>query len=92
MFVYILIGKGTVSELRDIVFGEENIYNVLYDLQGIHIPVFLGAVDLQRPFFMHADGRIQHMLLKGWGVTPVVLHNGKTIARLPRLCLRPEEP
>jgi hypothetical protein len=31
------------------------------------IPVFLGAIDLAKVYFLHGAGDIWHMLLTGWG-------------------------
>ncbi|CAG8000366.1 unnamed protein product [Penicillium salamii] len=35
--------------------------------QGSAVPVFLGAINLAKTYFLRGAGRIRHMLLMGWG-------------------------
>ncbi|KAL1977395.1 hypothetical protein VTN31DRAFT_254 [Thermomyces dupontii] len=64
---YTIVGKGTTSGLWEEVSREAEIYRVLRKVQGSAVPVFLGAIDMDQTYFLHGAGRIQHMLLMGWG-------------------------
>ncbi|RDH26951.1 hypothetical protein BDQ94DRAFT_185686 [Aspergillus welwitschiae] len=50
-----------------VVSREVDIYRILHRAQGSAIPVFLGAIDLAKVYFLHGAGDIRHMLLMGWG-------------------------
>ena len=64
---YTIVGKGTTSRLWKEVSQEADIYHVLRKAQGSAVPVFLGAIDLAKIYFLHAAGEICHMLLMAWG-------------------------
>ncbi|KAL1974235.1 hypothetical protein VTN31DRAFT_5795 [Thermomyces dupontii] len=64
---YTIVGKGTASWLWEEVSREAEIYRVLQKVQGSAVPVFFGAIDMALIYFLHGAGRIQHMLLMGWG-------------------------
>ncbi|RSL78458.1 hypothetical protein CDV31_017269, partial [Fusarium ambrosium] len=67
MYGYTVIGKGTTSERWKEVSREANVYKVLRKAQGSAVPVFLGAIDLAKIYFLHGAGAIRHMLVMGWG-------------------------
>lgn len=64
---YTILGKGTTSHLWREVSREVDVYHVLRKAQGSPIPVFLGAIDLAKIYFLHGAGEIRHMLLMAWG-------------------------
>ncbi|KAL2817138.1 hypothetical protein BJX63DRAFT_117403 [Aspergillus granulosus] len=64
---YTIVGKATTSGLWKEVSREVDVYRILQRAQGSAVPVFLGAIDLINPYFLHAAGTIRHMLLMGWG-------------------------
>lgn len=64
---YTLVGKGTTSELWEEVSREREIYRVLRRAQGSAIPIFLGAINLAKIYFLHSVGQIRHLLLMAWG-------------------------
>lgn len=64
---YTVVGKGTTSRLWKEVSREAEIYRVLQRAQGLAVPVFLGAIDLTKIYFLHGAGEIRHMLLMSWG-------------------------
>lgn len=66
---YTLVGKGTTSKLWKEVSREAEVYQVLRKVQGLAVPVFLGAIDLNMIYFRHGAGEIRHMLLMAWGGT-----------------------
>ena len=68
---YTLVGKGTTSCLWQELLREADVYGVLRQAQGSAVPVFLGAIDMAKTYFLHGAGKIQHMLLMGWGGEPI---------------------
>lgn len=64
---YTIVGKGTTSHLWKEVSREADIYHILQKAQGSAVPVFLGAIDLAKIYFLHGAGEIQHMLFMAWG-------------------------
>lgn len=64
---YTIVGKGTTSRLWKEVSREADIYHVLRKAQGSAVPVFLGAIDLAKIYFLHGAGEIRHMLFMAWG-------------------------
>jgi Lipopolysaccharide kinase (Kdo/WaaP) family len=64
---YTVVGKGTTSRLWKEVSREAEVYQVLRKVQGVAVPVFLGAIDLDMIYFLHGAGEIRHMLLMAWG-------------------------
>ncbi|KAH8431444.1 uncharacterized protein LDX57_009106 [Aspergillus melleus] len=71
VYGYTVVGKGTTSYLWDEVSREADIYRILSRLQGSVVPVFLGAIDLAKIYFLHGAGEIQHMLLMAWAGKPI---------------------
>lgn len=67
---YSIIGKGTTSQLWDIVAREAEFYQILRPAQGSAISVFLGVLDMKQTYFLHGAGEIQHMLLMAYGGEP----------------------
>ncbi|PWY77073.1 hypothetical protein BO70DRAFT_295025 [Aspergillus heteromorphus CBS 117.55] len=63
---YTMVGKGTTSRLWPEVSREAQIYQVLKKAQCSAISVFLGAIDLDKTYFLHGAGEIRHMLLMAW--------------------------
>ena len=74
---YTVVGKGTTSKLWKEVSREAEVYQILRKVQGLAVPVFLGAIDLKMTYFLHGAGEIRHMLLMAWG--------GRTIREGERL-------
>ncbi|KAJ8105157.1 hypothetical protein ONZ43_g7538 [Nemania bipapillata] len=67
---YTFISKGTVHAYIPDLEHEAQIYERLVSLQGVHIPVFLGAVDLQslnRTYYYDFDVDIVHLCFLSWG-------------------------
>lgn len=63
---YTFIGKGIPGELQDDAFREAEVYSC----QGSKIPVCLGAIDLQRIFFVHPKICIKQLPLLSWAGKP----------------------
>ncbi|KAB8069197.1 hypothetical protein BDV29DRAFT_57075 [Aspergillus leporis] len=68
---YTVVGKGTTSRLWNEVSREADIYRILSQVQGSAVPVFLGAIDLAKIYFLDRAGAIRHMLLMAWGGEPI---------------------
>lgn len=52
-------------------YREADIYRILSRVQGFVVPVFLGAIDLAKIYFLHGAGEIRHMLLMAWAGRPI---------------------
>lgn len=63
---YTFVAKGTVARLRSGLLAEGQAYDRLEPLQGNMIPVYLGSIDLQFPYY-EFKATIVHMLLMSWG-------------------------
>jgi predicted Ser/Thr protein kinase len=64
---YTVVAKGTVSAFVEDLQHEAAVYQQLRGLQGIYVPVFLGAVDLERPYYYDFQVRVIHMMFLSWG-------------------------
>ncbi|KAE8337904.1 hypothetical protein BDV24DRAFT_154043 [Aspergillus arachidicola] len=80
-FGYTVVGKGTTSKHWRKVSREAEVYGVRQRAQGSAIPVFLGAINLAKTYFLHGAGRIRHMLFMGWDGENVGHAVNKTIQR-----------
>ncbi|KAJ6436340.1 protein kinase-like domain [Purpureocillium lavendulum] len=79
---YTFVSKGTIQVFIPDLEHEAAVYRRLEDLQGIHVPVFLGAVDLRsldRIYYYDHRVHIVHLTLMSWGGES--LHEGR--GRLP---------
>lgn len=68
---YTVVAKGTTSRLWKEVSREADIYRILWRVQGSAVPVFLGAIDLAKIYFLHGAGEIRHMLIMAWAGEPI---------------------
>ncbi|KAL1845632.1 hypothetical protein Daus18300_014487 [Diaporthe australafricana] len=67
---YTLVAKGVQSEHHDRLRHEETVYNRLADIQGKRVPVCVGLIDLDLPFY--CDGGVfNHVLLLSWAGQPL---------------------
>jgi hypothetical protein len=62
---YTVAAKGTISDFIPDLQHEATVYNRLRSIQGIYVPVCLGAIDLVRPYHHHGS-KIVHMLFLSW--------------------------
>jgi len=63
---YILVAKGTRDVFQQDLLHEAQMYGHLLDLQGRQVPVCLGLVDLEYPYWFQMVP-FQHFLLLSWG-------------------------
>ncbi|KAM0796483.1 hypothetical protein BDR22DRAFT_825104 [Usnea florida] len=63
---YTVVAKGTISAFVQDLRHEADVYRRLTSIQGVHIPIFLGNIDLQKPFCYDVAVRIVHMMLLAW--------------------------
>ena len=63
---YTVVGKGTVTAYIKDLRHEAEVYRRLVALQAIHIPICLGSIDLDSPFYYDTGVRIMHFLLLSW--------------------------
>ena len=62
-YSYTMVGKGTVQVFIKDLRHEAEVYQRLMIIQGVHIPVFLGSIDLDEPYYYDAGIRIMHLIL-----------------------------
>lgn len=63
---YTIAAKGTVSAYAKDLRHEAEVYRRLTTIQGIHVPICLGSLDLEKPFYYDAGIRIVHLMLLSW--------------------------
>ncbi|PWY91626.1 hypothetical protein BO94DRAFT_623046 [Aspergillus sclerotioniger CBS 115572] len=68
---YTVVGKGITTYLWNEVSREADIYHILSQVQGLVVPVFLGAIDMDKIYFLDRAGEIEHMLLMAWAGKPI---------------------
>ncbi|KAJ6436970.1 Protein phosphatase 1 regulatory subunit 3A [Purpureocillium lavendulum] len=79
---YTFVSKGTIKAFIPDLEHEAAVYRRLEDIQGIYVPVFLGAVDLRslhRTYYYDHRVYIVHLTLMSWGGES--LHEGR--GRMP---------
>ena len=64
---YILAAKCTVINFVCHLNQEAAIYKHLRPIQGVHVPVHLGNIDLDRPYFYEGIAKIVHMMFLSFG-------------------------
>ncbi|KAI1322665.1 hypothetical protein F5Y16DRAFT_30526 [Xylariaceae sp. FL0255] len=67
---YTLISKGTVQAFVPDLEHEARVYERLKGVQGVHVPVFLGAIDLRslgRTYYYDFRIDIVHLCFMSWG-------------------------
>ncbi|KGY15887.1 hypothetical protein PABG_11133 [Paracoccidioides brasiliensis Pb03] len=70
---YTLVGKGFPPEFGRYLRHEKALYNQLQPIQGVHIPVCLGTIDVsKRPMFYDGITDIPHFLLLAHAGTEVL--------------------
>ncbi|KAK5651363.1 hypothetical protein OQA88_12596 [Cercophora sp. LCS_1] len=71
---YSFVAKGTVDTLVHKLEHEAEVYEHLAPLQGVYIPVFLGAVDLrtfERAYYYDLNVEIVHLIFLSWAGQPI---------------------
>ena len=63
---YTVVGKGTITAYIKDLRHEAEVYRRLVALQAIHIPICLGSIDLDEPFYYDDGVRIMHFMLLSW--------------------------
>jgi len=63
---YTFVAKGTVPTFREDLRHEAAIYQQLRPLQGECVPVYLGAIDLDHPYYYDVGVRVVHMMFLSW--------------------------
>jgi hypothetical protein len=67
---YTLVAKGVERLDSNLLRHEENLYNQLINIQGVHVPVCLGIADLIKPYY-HDCGIYTSFLLLSWAGQPL---------------------
>lgn len=84
---YTFVSKGTVQAFVSDLEHEAAVYRQLQPLQGVCVPVFLGAIDLRdlgRTYYYGHKVRIIYMMLLAWGGTAMAMggDDGPLVAAL----------
>ncbi|KAL2168368.1 hypothetical protein VTG60DRAFT_7346 [Thermothelomyces hinnuleus] len=67
---YTLVAKGVETENLGRLRHEKGIYDRIHHIQGNHVPVCLGLIDLALPYYL--DGcQFKHFLLLSWAGQPL---------------------
>ena len=80
---YTFVSKGTIEAFIPDLEPEAAVYRRLEDIQGIHVPVFLGAVDLrslERTYYYDHRVYIVHLTLMSWGGESLHEARGRMLA------------
>ncbi|KAG6264086.1 hypothetical protein E4U48_006409 [Claviceps purpurea] len=67
---YTFVSKGAISADAKYLQHEAEVYKHLEPVQGIHVPVFLGAIDLRmmrKNFWVDFGIHVVHMMFLSWG-------------------------
>ncbi|KAI6386420.1 hypothetical protein MCOR24_011298 [Pyricularia oryzae] len=67
---YTFVGKGTIQAFVKDLEHEAAVYKRLHPIQGIHVPVFLGVVDLRsmnRKYYYDHRVYVVHITFMSWG-------------------------
>ena len=67
---YTVAAKATVFAYVTDLKHEQVVYKCLRTLQGTHVPVCLGGVDLLKPYY-HRGVELIHMMFMAWGGEPL---------------------
>lgn len=68
---YTVAAKCTTIDFIKYLQHEATIYKHLRPIQGIHVPVHLGNIDLDRPYFYNKIAELVHMMFLSYGGTLV---------------------
>ncbi|KAG5932789.1 hypothetical protein E4U60_004995 [Claviceps pazoutovae] len=71
---YTFISKGTRVEHAESLQHETDVYERLKPIQGVHVPVFLGTIDLQtmdKDYWIYFGTYVVHMIFLSWGGHPL---------------------
>ncbi|KAG6106684.1 hypothetical protein E4U31_000667 [Claviceps sp. LM219 group G6] len=67
---YTFVSKGAVSANIRHLQHEAEVYKQLEPIQGVHVPVFLGAIDLRKInkfYWIYPGVRVVHFMFLSWG-------------------------
>ncbi|KAG6247019.1 hypothetical protein E4U24_003383 [Claviceps purpurea] len=67
---YTFVSKGTISTLVERLKNEAKMYQQLEPIQGTHVPVFLGTIDLRtmdKSYSVYWGVDVVHMIFLSWG-------------------------
>ncbi|KAG5940546.1 hypothetical protein E4U59_002372 [Claviceps monticola] len=71
---YTFMSKGTHVKHAESLQHETDVYERLKPIQGVHVPVFLGAIDLQtmdKDYWIYFGTYVVHMIFLSWGGHPL---------------------
>ncbi|KAJ5471965.1 hypothetical protein N7539_008534 [Penicillium diatomitis] len=80
---YTVPAKCTVAEFRNHLRHEAAVYRKLESIQGVHIPIYLGSIDMAHPFSYDGIAYLDHMML----LSPSGQSPDLALRELGRTCL-----
>ena len=78
-FGYTLVAKCAPAELASYLKHEAAVYERLKPIQGIHVPVCLGIIDLDRPYRFEGIAVLVHAMFLSYGGTALYRHRNNDI-------------
>jgi thiamine kinase-like enzyme len=90
---YTIVGKGTVRAFIKDLEHEAAVYKRLERFQGLHVPAFLGAIDLRsmnKIYYYDHRVYVVHMTFLSWGGSSMAeaLNVGETAKSLQNMAIR----
>ena len=61
-----MVGKGIIQVFVKDLRHEAEVYQRLMTSQGVHVPVFLGSINLDEPYYYDAGIHIVYLMLLSW--------------------------
>ncbi|CAG7996873.1 unnamed protein product [Penicillium nalgiovense] len=82
---YTFVGKGVPIEFVEHIQHEERMYSRLRPLQGVHVPVVLGGLDLRWSISYDGIAELVHFMLMGYAGRTLAMEHGIEPDQLIRL-------
>ncbi|KAJ8610800.1 hypothetical protein MRB53_038351 [Persea americana] len=71
---YTVIAKCTPADFVTHLWHEAAVYDRLQPIQGYCVPIHLGNLDLQLPYYYEGIAKLTHVMFLGYGGTPIYQH------------------
>ncbi len=81
---YIVAAKCTPADSARCLKWEAIVYEQLRPIQGVHVPVHLGNIDLETPYFYEGIAELAHMMFLSFGGRPILRYLTEKRACLAR--------
>lgn len=68
---YTLVAKCSPIDFVPHLMHEADVYDRLHSIQGVHVPVHLGNIDLIQPYYYDAIAYLTHVMFLSFGGAPI---------------------